>query len=79
MGVGCLRVLYTWVWVPAPHLGQQGLSSAGLAVQDDPLGRLDADILIQLRVRQGELHSLLDLLNLLRGAESKHTSECEKV
>ena len=29
------------------------------------LGRLDADVLIQLRVRQRQLHSFLDLLHLL--------------
>ncbi len=33
------------------------------------LGRLDANVLIQLRVRQGQLHRLLNLLDLQGGQE----------
>mmetsp|Transcript_23005 Transcript_23005/g.47774 ORF Transcript_23005/g.47774 Transcript_23005/m.47774 type:complete len:345 (+) Transcript_23005:164-1198(+) len=46
-------------------LGQQCLTSAWHTVQDDSLWRLDAHILVQLGMRQRQLHSLLDLLNLL--------------
>ncbi len=46
-------------------LGEEGLAGAGLAVQDDALGGLDADVLVQLRVGQGQLDGLLDLLDLV--------------
>eukprot|EP00760_Papus_ankaliazontas_P002325 PhM_4_TR10948/c1_g5_i1/m.88486 len=45
-------------------LRQQRLAGAGLAVQDDALRRLDADVLVELRVREGVLDGLLDLLDL---------------
>lgn len=47
------------------HLGKQGLAGAWLPIEDDTLGGLDPDVLVELRVCEGQLHSLLDLLNLL--------------
>jgi len=46
------------------RLGQQRLPRPWLPVQDDPLGWLDPDVLVELRVRQGQLDGLLDLLDL---------------
>mmetsp|Transcript_52654 Transcript_52654/g.124619 ORF Transcript_52654/g.124619 Transcript_52654/m.124619 type:complete len:354 (-) Transcript_52654:286-1347(-) len=46
------------------RLGEQRLAGAGRPVQDNPLGRLDANILVELRVCHGQLHRLLDLLDL---------------
>jgi hypothetical protein len=43
-------------------LGEQGLARARLSVEDDTLGRADTDVLVQLRVRHGQFHGLLDLL-----------------
>ena len=46
-------------------LGQQRLARAGLAVEDHALGRLDANVLVELRVRERQLDRLLDLRDLL--------------
>mmetsp|Transcript_28895 Transcript_28895/g.66128 ORF Transcript_28895/g.66128 Transcript_28895/m.66128 type:complete len:385 (+) Transcript_28895:271-1425(+) len=46
------------------RLGQEGLAGARLAVEDDPLGRFDADVLVELRMGQGKLDGLFDLLDL---------------
>mmetsp|Transcript_385 Transcript_385/g.996 ORF Transcript_385/g.996 Transcript_385/m.996 type:complete len:285 (-) Transcript_385:792-1646(-) len=46
------------------RLGQESLPRARLAVEDHALGGLDADVLIQLGMGEGQLHSLLNLLDL---------------
>mmetsp|Transcript_25046 Transcript_25046/g.79035 ORF Transcript_25046/g.79035 Transcript_25046/m.79035 type:complete len:206 (+) Transcript_25046:707-1324(+) len=46
------------------RLGQERLARTRLAIQDDALGRADANVLIQLRMSERQLHSLLDLLDL---------------
>mmetsp|Transcript_1778 Transcript_1778/g.3834 ORF Transcript_1778/g.3834 Transcript_1778/m.3834 type:complete len:429 (-) Transcript_1778:221-1507(-) len=45
-------------------LGKECLARAWLAVEDDALGRADADVLVELRVRERQLDRLLDLLDL---------------
>ena len=46
-------------------LGQQCLAGARRAVEDDALRRLDAHLLVELRVQQGQLDRLPHLLDLL--------------
>ena len=46
------------------RLSEESLSGAGLSIQDHALGRPDADVLVQLRVGEGQLDRLLDLLDL---------------
>mmetsp|Transcript_10690 Transcript_10690/g.27212 ORF Transcript_10690/g.27212 Transcript_10690/m.27212 type:complete len:286 (-) Transcript_10690:281-1138(-) len=46
-------------------LGQQRLPGPGLAVEDDALGRLDADFLVEFGMGQRQLDGFLDLLDLL--------------
>lgn len=50
------------------RLRQQRLPRPGLPVEDHSLGRLDPNVLVELRVRERELDGLLDLLDL--GLES---------
>jgi len=45
-------------------LGKHGLASARWAIQQHPPGGVNANLPIQLMVRQGKLHCLLDLLLL---------------
>ncbi len=45
-------------------LGKHGFASARWAVQQHPPGGVNANLPVQLMVRQGELHCLLDLLFL---------------
>ena len=44
--------------------GKQCFTSSGRTIQDDTLGRLDTHLLVVLRVGQGQLNTLLDLLDL---------------
>ena len=50
--------------VVGDRLGQHRLAGARDAVQQDAAGRVDADLLVQLVVRQRQLHRLPDLLLL---------------
>mmetsp|Transcript_15606 Transcript_15606/g.41971 ORF Transcript_15606/g.41971 Transcript_15606/m.41971 type:complete len:472 (-) Transcript_15606:253-1668(-) len=45
-------------------LGEECLAGARNAVEDDALGGLDADVLVDFRVREGELDGFLDFLDL---------------
>jgi hypothetical protein len=45
-------------------LGEHGLATAGWAVHQDAARRIDADLLVQLKVRQRQLHRLAHLLLL---------------
>jgi hypothetical protein len=68
-------------------LGQQCLARARLSVEDDALGRLDPDVVVQLRVRQGQLDGLYserigrtgnnerEAHTHARAGESAHTSK----
>mmetsp|Transcript_25403 Transcript_25403/g.61188 ORF Transcript_25403/g.61188 Transcript_25403/m.61188 type:complete len:296 (-) Transcript_25403:1868-2755(-) len=46
------------------RLGEERLACAGGSVQDDALGRLDANVLVELGVCHGQLDGLFDLLDL---------------
>ena len=46
-------------------LGQECLASPRRTVEDDTLGRLDAHLLVHLRMQQGQLDRLSDFLDLL--------------
>ena len=46
------------------HLGQESFPRTGRTIQDNSLGRFDTHLLIVLRVCKGELHTLLDFLDL---------------
>ena len=48
--------------VVGDRLAQERLARAGRAVEDDVLGRLDVHLLVALRVGEGQLDALLDLL-----------------
>ena len=50
------------------RLGQHGFAGAGRAIQQHAARRVDANLPIQLVVRQRQLHSLADLLLLHVGA-----------
>jgi hypothetical protein len=57
---------------------KQSLSCAWLAVEDDSLGGLDADILIELWVSERQLHCLLDLLDLESDKREERMKEQEE-